>query len=429
MRSSYLAVMNETPDGVTVAAATLPSQTQILLPLLEHLRENGPSRAGDVAEALAEKFKLPKEIREQTVAYGDRRANVWDRRVRWVRQTAVMDQLVRSKGWGVWDLAEQGQKSLTMAKPGVAVCVITTDLGRVLWAEAMEAMGYIENESVQLIFTSPPYPLQRQRDYGGWSADNYLDSLLKHFDRAKPLLTANGSLVVNLCDVYEQGAPSLLTYQEELVVAMKQRGWNLCGKDFWFNPGKPKTTPWVTKKRVRMANGMEQIWWWSPTATPFANNRAILEPYSDRHLQTIAAGGIKYGVKSGSRQSHPGTRYRADNGGKIPFNLLKCGSEGSGSEYMRFCRAAGLPYHPARMPRQLAERWVKFASAEGDMVFDPFGGSLNTADVCESLGRHYVAADKCLEYLRGGAFRLRNSAGIRTHFPEITLAPGALTAA
>lgn len=401
------------------SAPNMPSQGQILLPLMELLHEQGPTKAADAAAILAEKLNVSPEARDWRVRYSGGEAKAWDRRVRWVRQTLVMDGLIQEGKRGIWELAEQGHKSLTMATPGVAVCVLVTDLGRVLWAESMSAMGFVEQDSVQLLFTSPPYPLNVQRAYGGWSADNYIDSLLRHFDRAKPLLTANGSLVVNLGDVYESGAPALSTYQEEIVVEMKRRGWTLCGKDVWFNPSKPKTTPWVTKDRVRMANGVEQIWWWSPTANPFANNRAILTPYTERHKRQIAAGGYKVSASSGSRQSHPGMRYRADNGGAIPFNHVEAACEGSNSEYMRFCRAAGLPCHPARMPRALAERWIKFTTQVGDTVFDPFAGSLTTAAVCHELQRQFIGSEKCLEYLRGGAFRLRDAAGLRTLFPQV----------
>ncbi len=400
-----------------MSTSPFPTQQQIMLPLLELLKRNGPTKAADAAAELADHFGISSKDREATVAYKGGEAKVWDRRVRWVRQNAVLDGLSQSAGWGVWDLAERGHKSLTMAKPGVCVAVLTTDLGKVLWAEAMTAMGYIEQDSVQLILTSPPYPLNRQREYGGWSADNYLDSILRHFDRAKPLLTANGSLVVNLCDVYERGAPELMTYQEELVVLMKQRGWHLCGKQAWVNPGKPKTTPWVTKRRVRMANGYEMIYHWSPVATPFADNRAILEPYSERFLRDLAQGGVDVGTRSGSRQSSPGKRYRSDNGGRIPFNVLTVGSESSNSPYMRYCRAAGLPYHPARMPAKLAEHWVKFASQAGDTVFDCFGGSATVAAAAEKLGRHHISSEKVLEYIRGGAFRLSEAVGLRTSFP------------
>ena len=42
--------------------------------------------------------------------------------------------------------------------------------------------------------------------------------------------------------------------------------------------------------------------------------------------------------------------------------------------------------HPARMPADLVEFFVKFVTDENDLVFDPFGGSNTTGAVAENLG-------------------------------------------
>jgi len=51
---------------------------------------------------------------------------------------------------------------------------------------------------VQLIFTSPPFPLNRKKKYGNLRGEAYTD-WLEHFSTAlKPLLKKNGSIVMEM---------------------------------------------------------------------------------------------------------------------------------------------------------------------------------------------------------------------------------------
>jgi site-specific DNA-methyltransferase (cytosine-N4-specific) len=410
---------------------SVPKHRDLLLPLLDVLEENGPLRARDAAEAVADKLALSPEVRGLTKKFGDgQETNVFQRRVRWVRQTALVDSLILNERRGVWELGERGHKALTFARPGVVVCVARTNLGAVLWGEAMSALQWVDDGSVQLLLTSSPYPLVRNRDYdnGAWGPARFMDTMLTHCDAMKQKLTANGSMVLNLGNCYNPGSPTLNTYQEELVIALRNMGYWLCGKQTWFNPGKPKTTSYVTKTRERLGLGTEVYFWFSPSQHPKASNLNVLEPYSERHLRTIAAGGQRFNGLSGSRQGHPGLRYRTDNGGRIPFDFIQCGSEGPSGPYGRYCKARGLPLHPARMPARPANFWIRFTTDPGDVVADPFGGSLQVAAQAEALGRHFFTSDYTLEYLRGGTSRFHDAPGYEEHFDSIWMTPGIVAA-
>ena len=63
------------------------------------------------------------------------------------------------------------------------------------------------------------------------------------------------------------------------------------------------------------------------------------------------------------------------------------------------------------MPEALAEFLIRFATEEGDLVVDPYGGSCTTAAVAERLGRRWLTSDLMGEYLRGGAERFRAAPG------------------
>ncbi len=400
------------------AFARIPTQQELLLPLLEVLQANGPLKAGDAVEAVADKLSVSGDVRALTTEHEHsdgyiRETNVFARKVRWVRQNAVLAGLISKARYGIWELAESGHKNLTMAKPGVVVTVARDEHGGILWAEAMSAVGYLEKGSISAIISSPPYPLARQREYGGWQADRYLDTLLQHIDAFRPLLAADGSMILNLGDVYYRGLPALNTYQERLVIALEDRKWHLCGKHHWINPCKPKTTPYVTQSRERCAAAVENFFWWSPSpnASPKADNRRALVPYTEgfRRKCLDRGGELRTDNTRGARQSHRGLRYRTDNGGAIPFNYTIVSHEGSGSAYTRHCKAHGLPVHPARMPVQLVEHFMKLTTEPGDVVFDPFVGSLVVPAVAARLGRNYIGSEKCLDYIKGGLFRLKGN--------------------
>lgn len=391
----------------------MPTQQELLLPILEVLGDRGPMQARDVCDAVAERLKVSPDVRKLESRFKNGSiSNLFDRKVRWTRQNAVEEGFIPKGKRGVWDLTDRGHETLTKANPGVAFIVARTDDGLVMWAEAMTAMGYIDDGSLQLIFTSPPYPLNRQRAYGGWGPDRYVDTFMEHIDQMVPLLTHDGSMVINLCDVYDRGVPALNTYQEELVVRLKQKGLYLAGKEVWVNPSKPRTTPWVTQKRERIVNGFETFYWWAPTPHPKANNRNVLDGYSERFIEDLKRGGHVAKAISGSRQAHPGkARFAVDNGGSIPFNVTVCGSDPVTKHYKQYCESRGLPLHPARMPKKLIKKYVALTTDVGDKVYDPFGGSLSTLAVCQEMGRECIISEAMLEYAHGGCGKLEQLPG------------------
>jgi site-specific DNA-methyltransferase (cytosine-N4-specific) len=70
------------------------------------------------------------------------------------------------------------------------------------------------------------------------------------------------------------------------------------------------------------------------------------------------------------------------------------------------------------MPSWFPNFWIRFVTNPGDLVVDPFGGSLTTMAECEKLGRHCITSDHCMEYLQGGSYRIRDAKGISVSFPS-----------
>lgn len=62
--------------------------------------------------------------------------------------------------------------------------------------------------------------------------------------------------------------------------------------------------------------------------------------------------------------------------------------------------------HPTEKPVALLERLIEMSTKRGELVVDPFAGSLSTAAAAQNLGRDYVVIEQSAEFVRRGKQRL-----------------------
>jgi DNA modification methylase len=387
-----------------------PTQTQLMLPLLELLHERGGrSRPRDLYDRLVERLGLDPAVRDEKItAATGRESRVFDRQVRWARQTAVMKGLIGSPDRGMWELTQGGKTALRNARRGVVVTIFTTELGACVWGHVEDAMALVEPESVDLLFTSPPYPLleDRSKAYGTMDAASWLDWMTELASGWKDWLTPTGSMIVNLGPVYRRGAPVQSAYIERFTLAMIDRlGLHLADRLYWHSPTKmPAPMEWVAVRRVRCKASVEPLLWFGKSENPKASNRSVLVPYAPSTLtryigKPIAPADRPSGFQLGANS------FAADNGGSIPSNLIVAPSSSSADRYRRECRKRGLPIHPATMPPAVAERAILLTTDPGDLVVDPFFGSGTTGAVAERLGRRWLGFERSLAYAEGARLR------------------------
>lgn len=389
-------------------AATAPyRQNQLVLPLLEALEDvGGQARIGAVYDAVAEKIGLPEADRSARVTIGAQTYNAFERSVRWAQQRAKRTGLMRPTDARDWVLTEKGKSSLRYAKPGLILTVFETPYGEALFGRCEEAVGLLDDGTVNLIFTSPPYPLLRKKEYGNADERQYVDWFLRLAEQWPRKLSGDGSVVLNLGDAWRKGEPTLSLYQERLLIRLEDElGLKLCQRFAWNNPSKmPAPAEWVTIRRVRVKPSLENVFWLSPSDAPYADNRQVLVPYSESMQRVIARGGQEAAQRPAGYVMEAGA-FGVDNGGAIPGNLIQAANTESNSDYIRACKAAGLPVHPARFPGALPEFFIKLLTREDDHVFDPFGGSQTTAAVAERLKRRWTTSECVLDYVLGGRHR------------------------
>jgi DNA modification methylase len=285
-----------------------------------------------------------------------------------------------------------------------------TDLGAMYEGSIEEFLaspvGKTLRNEVQLIFTSPPFPLNRKKKYGNKVGNEYLEWLGGLAKSLGDLLTDDGSLVVELGNAWEQGEPVMSTLALEALLAILKVGeFKLCQQFVVHNPARlPSPAQWVNVERIRIKDAYTNVWWMSRTAKPKADNRRVLTPYSPSMKKLLKRQNYNAGRRP-SEHMIGQTSFLTDNGGAIPPNVLTFSNTVSTDEYRAFCRANSLKLHPARMPPELADFFIKFLTDEGDLVVDPFGGSNTTGSAAEALGRQWLAVEPKAEYIAGSKGR------------------------
>jgi site-specific DNA-methyltransferase (cytosine-N4-specific) len=388
-------------------ARALPTHQQIMLPLLDSLAASGgKAPTGEVIRQVADTLRVPESLRNATVAIANHEpVKEFSRRVRFVRQTAVLNGHIDKGERGYWTLSEAGKNFLKNAKPGIVIQVYETEQGTALWGTAEAAAGVIRDGSANLILTSPPYPVVTGKSYGRYMGEEYLQWLQSLAAEWRRMLPDDGSLVLNTADCWTPGLPTLQLYQEKLIIHLvEELGYSFAQRFTWYNPAKPPTSYWVTIKRQRLKQATENIYWLSKTAHPKVRQRSVPAPYGSSMLRGLAAGGCRRPMRTG-RHGSSKIQFGVDNGGAIPTNVLTIPTGQKRDPYLQYCREHKLVSHDARFPAAIPEFFIKLLTDAGDTVYDPFFGTGTTGEAAGRLGRNWVGTERSLEILRGSICR------------------------
>jgi site-specific DNA-methyltransferase (cytosine-N4-specific) len=291
--------------------------------------------------------------------------------------------------------------------------VYRTDWGEMIEASAERALtSRLVDEhrgKVQLVLTSPPFPLNKKKRYGNLQGDAYAEWLAQAAPLLRKMLTPDGSVVIELGNAWEPGRPVMSTLGLRSLLGFQEAGeFALCQQFIAYNPARlPSPAQWVTVERIRVKDAYTNIWWMAPTDRPKADNRRVLVPYSGRMKELLAAGKYNAGRRP-SEYTIGQTSFLTDHGGAIPSNLLRFSNTASIDPYQDFCREHGFQPHPARMARGIAEFFIDFLTDPKDLVLDPFAGSNTTGAVAEALGRRWLAIEPRREYILGSQGRFPN---------------------
>jgi DNA modification methylase len=305
---------------------------------------------------------------------------------------------------------KRAKKKKTTKRPAIAGLAYETKHGRMFRGKIEDFIGSRVGRSyrgkVQLIFTSPPFPLNRKKKYGNLAGDEYRAWLAKLAPALISLLKPNGSIVIELGNAWEPGRPVMsVLAMKSLLTFVESGNLNLCQQFICDNPARlPSPAQWVNVERIRVKDSFTHVWWMAPSDRPKADNRRVLKGYSKAMQRLLRT--KKY--NSGGRPSEHNigeTSFLQNNGGAISPSCLSFSNTNSTDDYLSYCKKHDIKPHPARMPAGLVEFFINFLTDKGDLVLDPFGGSNTTGSVAEALKRKWVAVEPTEEYIRSSIGR------------------------
>ncbi len=273
--------------------------------------------------------------------------------------------------------------------------------------------------TIDLIFTSPPFPLNRKKAYGNLNDNDYIEWLASFGPIFKDLLAPDGSLVVELGNAWQPGCPTMSLTPIQSLIELKEKGhFHLCQEFIWNNTSKlPSPAQWVNVERIRVKDAFTRIWWLSPTTHPKADNRRVLKKYSAAMKKLLKS--RKYNSGRRPSQHKIGEKsFLTDNKGAIPSNVLSIPNTVSNDPYLAYCRKENSQCHPSRMPTRLAEFFIRFLTIDNDLLLDPFAGSNTTGYVAEKLNRRWISIEIDETYASSSISRFDESSLIFSRLGE-----------
>ena len=285
--------------------------------------------------------------------------------------------------------------------------VYRTPRGLQLCGDSVELLAHLPDQSVDLVMTSPPFALLRQKAYGNKQQDQYVEWLGRFGKAAYRVLKDSGSFVLDLGGAYKRGKPVRSLYNYRVLLDFCDRlGYELAEEFFWFNPSKlPSPIEWVNKRKIRAKDSVNTVWWFSRSAAPKADVTRVLVPYSERMKKLLKNPDKYYSPKARPSGHDIARAFSKDNGGAIPSNLLQIPNTESNSGYLRLCKMLQRDSHPARFPSALPRFFIQFLTDPEDVVLDIFSGSNTTGQVAEELGRRWISMERSREYAALSAVR------------------------
>lgn len=226
----------------------------------------------------------------------------------------------------------------------------TTASGAQLVGDSSELLALLPDDSVDLVVTSPPFPLLRKKAYGNEDQAEYVQWLMQFAKVVHSKLKPSGSFVIDIGGAYKRGVPVRSRHQFRALVAFCDvLGFHLAEEFYWHNPATlPGPIEWVNKRKIRVKDSANTVWWLSKTEEPKADVGPVRVEYSESMKRLLQDPDKHYRPKDRPSEHSVSDRFASDNGGAIPSNLLAYPNTESNSHYLRTCKALAVSGHPAR---------------------------------------------------------------------------------
>jgi site-specific DNA-methyltransferase (cytosine-N4-specific) len=257
--------------------------------------------------------------------------------------------------------------------------------GPVLHGDCLDLIPTLEDGSVGLVTTSPPYALQRAGHYEGIAEEDYPEFTVQWMTALAPKMTKDGSVFLVIRPHVKNGV--LSDYVIRTRLALRESGWHECEELIWLKPDAP---PLGSLKRPRRT--WESVLWFSRSPQPYCDLKAC----GRESARVGFDGSLRFGVGNG-KPLNGGQAAGCSNGVARISDVIVApiGTNEPGVD------------HPAVFPLGVAQQLIKTFSQLDDLVLDPFCGSGQTLVAAKGCGRRYLGIEREERYVKIALGRLR----------------------
>jgi site-specific DNA-methyltransferase (adenine-specific) len=253
---------------------------------------------------------------------------------------------------------------------------------RLILGDCTKELKALGTNSVDLIFTSPPYADSRSHTYGGVSPDKYVDWFLPISKELLRVLKPGGTFVLNIKEKAVNGERH--TYVIDLILEMRKQGWLWTEEFIWH-----KKNSYPGKWPNRFRDSWERLLQFNKTRKFNMYQEEVMVPMGDwanRRLKNLSETDK---VRDSSRVGSGFAKNISNWIGRekaYPTNVLHMATETKNKN------------HSAVFPEDLPEWFIKLFTKSGDWVLDPFMGSGTTIRVAQRMKRNAIGIEILPEY-------------------------------
>lgn len=244
-------------------------------------------------------------------------------------------------------------------------------------------LAQLHDDSVQLIFTSPPYADQRRRTYGGVHPDNYVDWFMPISRELLRILNPRGTFILNIKEKAVDGERH--TYVLELIKSLREQGWLWTEEFIWH-----KKNSYPGKWPNRFRDSWERLLQFNKSKKFDMYQEEVMVPVGDWAKGRLSKLSETDKIRDESRAESGFGKNVSNWVGRdkvYPTNVIHMATE------------TGNRGHSAVFPRQLPEWFIKLFTFPGDTVLDPFAGSGTTLFVALEMKRKAIGIEIVPEYI------------------------------
>ncbi len=256
--------------------------------------------------------------------------------------------------------------------------VFETKLGKLFNEDALEVMEWMKKNKItaNMIFADCPYAIGKA-EWDKFTPEEYLNWSKKWISKSCDVLSENGTLFVmgfseTLADI-------------KYIVTRGDIGFKNCRWLVWHYRNKPSLgkNDWVRSH--------ESILHFRKKKKFTFNMDSIREPYNVHTLTyPERAQGVTSQYGNGNNKYNEQTNWSPNGQGAKPRDVFIIPA---------ICnQTPERVKHPTQKPEELLRKLILATTNEGDIVYDPFGGSGTTYAVCEQLNRRWFGSELDKEY-------------------------------